>query len=108
MRSTARLIASYTCWPRERLWMDSAEGSNATVTVQNNGVARPDALVPSEDHAGATDTPRVSGQRREHSILGIGASLHVTGFVFADNLNTHNFNGTKGILQRCSLRCSPA
>ena len=85
----------YACRPRERVRTDR-EGSNATVTAQTTVSQGPGAFVPSQDDSGAADTRRVPSQRREHSILGIGASLQVTGFVFAVNLNTHSFNGIGG------------
>ena len=43
-----------------------------------NGVARPVALVPSQDYSRAAYMLRVLGKRREHFVLGIGSSLRVT------------------------------
>ena len=64
----------------------------------DGGVARRRVtVVSSQDNADAADALRVSGQRREHSILGIRANLRVTGFVVADHLDTHGgFKGARG------------
>ncbi|OLC78619.1 MAG: hypothetical protein AUH72_15635 [Acidobacteria bacterium 13_1_40CM_4_65_8] len=74
---------------------DGAGGLERDGHRTDNGVARPAAFVPSQDDSGAADTLSVSGQRREHSILGIGASLRMNRFVFADNLDTHGLHRNK-------------
>jgi hypothetical protein len=60
----------------------------------DNGVTRRVTVVSSQDDADTADTARMSGQRREHTILGIRASLYVTGFVVVDHLDTHGFDRT--------------
>jgi hypothetical protein len=53
------------------------------------GVARVIALAASQDNTGTADTARMPRESREHSILGIGASLRASRFVFTDNLDMH-------------------
>jgi hypothetical protein len=69
----------------------------------DDGVARRVAVVSSQDDADTADTPRMSGQRGEHTILGIRASLSVTGFVVADHLDTHGLTGHAGTPRSASF-----
>jgi hypothetical protein len=75
---------------------DGAGGLQRDGHRTDNGVARPVAFVRSQDDSDAADMLNVPGQRCEHSILGIGASLRVNRFVFGDNLDTHRFHRNKG------------
>ena len=106
-RSTARSIAAYARWPRERVRTEPGR-------LQRHGTAE------KRCHTSRRVRP-VAGrlERRGRATRGgptprtldtrIHASLHVTGFVFADNLDAHGFNRNRrqGPLRR-GLPMSPA
>jgi hypothetical protein len=84
---------------------DGARGLQRHGHGADNRVTSPATFTPSQDDPGAADTGRVSGERSEYSILRIGARLRINRFVFADNLNTHEFHTEGRTLWRA--RCSP-
>ena len=77
-------------------------GAYATGGLQRHGhrtdhvVARPVTCIAPQDDSRAADMLRVLGEGREHPILGIGSSLRVAGFVFADDLDPHGFHSSSG------------